>query len=211
MTDPTVKVTQPAELYSGLTELGRKVPKPEELYLTPVAFVPAMIDMALKFQKTGAWWALAGDAGENILDVHVRPKEIEILTDKDGLAKIFEAASAYNPTPIAPMEKKLDREAQPDDKTYPVMVRSTSTEFTVKGAKVVVHSDYQMKIGEWEWGDSMVFDPVFVNVAGTQVPIMPLRLRSEMYIQLGWMDRAQLISEATQRAHAFVKQFGSES
>jgi hypothetical protein len=211
MSDPSVKMSKAEEVYAYIEQLGRKVPKPEDLYLTPVDFISCMREIAPKIEKSGAWWSLGGDAAENLMDVHVRPTEIEILTDKEGVEKIFEALSEYKPTPIAPMERKLDREAEPDDKKYPVFVRSMMTELTVKGARVTVNGEYQMKVGDWEWGDSLIFDPVFVNVAGVQIPVMSLRLRTEIYLMLGWGDRAQLISEATQRAHAFVNQFGGQS
>jgi hypothetical protein len=211
MSNPSAKASGAADIYSGLVELGRKVPKPEDLYLTPIKFISCMREIAPKLQKSGAWWSLGGDAAENLLDVHVRPTEIVIFTDKEGLPKIFDSVSEYGPSPIALVERKLDREAEPDDKKYPVFVRSTVTEFMARGAKVVVHGEYQMKVGEWEWGDSFFFDPVFVNIAGVPMPLMPLRLNTEIYLMLGWGDRAQLISEATQRAHAFVNTFGGET
>src|ERR1700722_9209741 len=118
MTDPSAKTSSSGDLHSGMVELGRKVPTPEELYLTPIIFISCMREIAPKIQKSGAWWSIGGDAAENLLDVHIRPKEIEIFTDKDGLQKIFGSVSEYNPSPIALVERKLDREAEPDDKKY---------------------------------------------------------------------------------------------
>jgi len=204
-------VPKPSAGYPVVGDLARKVPTQEELYLTPVRLVSTLSEIAPKIVKTGAWWALTGDLGENLLDVHVRPTEIEILADAENVSKIRDALCEYEPSPISPMEKKLEREAEPDEKTYPVFVRGSATECVIKGTRVIIIGDYAMKVGEWEWGDPLVFEQTFVNVAGVQIPVMPLRLRSEFYIMLGWMDRAQLISESTQRAHAFMQQFLAES
>lgn len=63
-----------------------------------------------------------------------------------------------------------------------------------------VHGDYQLKVGEWDWGDPLIFETDSVILLGLDVPLMPLRLKSEIYITLGWLERATLISEAFKRA-----------
>ena len=63
------------------------------------------------------------------------------------------------------------------------------------------HSEYQIKVGEWEWGDPLEFEPVETNLAGVMIPLMPVRIASEMYLMLGWMDKANMISTAVHRAH----------
>ncbi len=209
MVDSGIKLPTPQDIYSGLNIPLRPVPKPEDIYNVPVDLLNFLIEITPKVEASGAWWSLGGDLSENILDVHVRPTEIEILTDGAGLGKIMKALSDYNPPPAESREWKLDREAEPGlspgDK-YPVFVRSTSTQFVSKGAKIIIHGDYQMKVGEWDWGDSLFFEPVFMNVAHVQVPLMPLRLRTEIYLILGWVDRAKKIGEAVKRAHAFIPQ-----
>jgi hypothetical protein len=206
MSDPEIKTPTALDLFNYTYNPLREIPKPEDLYNIPVEFVRCLVEIGPKVQKSGAWWSLSGDVSENMLDVHVRPTEIEIVTDAGGLEKIFTALSGYNPTPIAAKEWKLERLAEPDGNQYPVFARSNCTELTVKGAKVTVHGDYQMKVGEWEWGDAFYFDPVLINVAGVDIPVMPLRLRTEIYLMLGWVDRAKEISEAYARSHAQLHQ-----
>jgi hypothetical protein len=208
MSDSSNKVPALQDLYSSLQiPMGGKVPKPEDIYNIPVQIINCLVEITPKIQASGAWWSLGGDLSENLLDVHVRPTEVEILTVGKDLAKIMEALSEYNLSPAESTEWKLDREAEPglapNDK-YPVFVRSTNTQFTTKGAKVTIHADYQTKVGEWEWGDSLFFDPVFVNIVYVQVPVMPLRLRSEIYLSLGWEDRANKVAEAFERTHAYL-------
>jgi hypothetical protein len=220
MSDPATESPPqtPQDIYSRLQIPVKRVPKPEDIYNVPVRLVNSLVEMAPKLQASGAWWSLGGDLGENMLDVHVRPTEIEILTNGEGLERVMSALSEYHAPRPELREWKLEREAEPglspNDK-YPVFARSTNTRFTAKGANVIIHSDYQMKVGEWEWGDTLFFDPVFINVASVQVPLMPLRLRSEIYLVLGWDDRAKKVSEAFKRSHAYlphlVEGFGTRS
>jgi hypothetical protein len=205
MADSSVETHPHKDVHGQTGPSDSDVPTPEDIYNIPVGFVNCLIEIAPKIQQSGAWWSLSGDLGENLLDVHVRPTEIEIVTDELGLGKISSALSSYNLTPIAIKERRLDREAELDGNKYPVFEKCSYTEFTLKGTKVKVEGDYQLKVGEWEWGDTFFFDPTFVNVAGVQIPVMPLRLRSELYIVSGWGDRAKQISEAYTRAHAFIQ------
>jgi len=146
-------------------------------------------------EASGAWWCVSGDLAENLLDIHVRPVRVEILTTGDGVERILAALSKYNPEPSGLREERLDREAEIEGRRYPVYVRSIRTELRVKDVPVVINGDYQMKVGEWEWGDALYFRPVLHNVAGVLMPVFPL----EIYRTLGWMDRARLITDAASR------------
>jgi hypothetical protein len=211
MPDHTIRMSSPSDVYPNLVDPGSKVPHPDDIFLNPVGFIDCLRKIAPLMVDSGVWWALGGDAGENLLDVHVRAGGLEILTHQLSVKRVAGAVAGYNPTPVAVRERELDRQATPDDKSYPVYVRSTCTEFTVAGVSVAIHGDYQMKVGDWEWGDPFIFEPVLVNVAGVQIPVMPLRLKSEIYMMLGWLDRVELISDATARAHHFLTQFGEQA
>ena len=180
------------------------VPKPEDFYLAPVELVKCLIEIGPKIKATGAWWSLIGDLGENLIGVYVRPTEVEIVTDAAGLEKIYSAMSEYGPAPIQVKERRLERAAELDGKSYPITERSSYTEFSVNGAKVKLHGEYQLKVGDWEWGDTFLFEPTVVYVATAQIPVMPLRLGSEQYIILGWTDRAKLLSDSYTREHAML-------
>ena len=182
--------------------LREKIPKPEDIYAVPGEFVSCLVEIAPKIQASGPWWSLGGDISEIMMGVHIRPTEIEILTDGAGMEKILGALSGYSPTPVKVREARLEREAELDLMTYPVLERSNYTEFTLRGTKVSIKGDCQMKVGEWEWGDALIFEPDLVNVSGVYVPVMPLGLKSELYIMLGWLDRARMISDAYTLAHS---------
>jgi hypothetical protein len=197
MADPTKN----AHVYLDVSKHKEQIPKPEDLYPIPSLLLSCLLEISPKILKSGAWWSIGGDLSETIMGVHVRPKEIEIMTDGAGLDKVVRALSDYNMTPVEVKERKLDREAELDLKKYPVFERFTGAEFTHGGAKVTIQGDYQMKVGDWEWGDAFFFKPETINVALVRIPVMPLGLRSEIHITLGWLDRAHLISEAYAAAH----------
>ena len=147
---------------------------------------------------------------EKFAGVAVIPKEVEILTNMEGIEKIMAALSEYGPTPVTLVERKLARPAEIDSKNYPVFIRSHQSTLAVKGVPVVVDGEYQIKVGDWEWGDSLEFKPSVVNVVGAEVPVMPVRLAGEIYITMGWLDRSQMISDAIAHAHHAMGQYGNE-
>ncbi|MDA4123732.1 MAG: hypothetical protein OK456_11185 [Thaumarchaeota archaeon] len=211
MVDSGVNPEAHEEVRKSPRRLGGKLPEPEDMYNVPTVLLSCILEIAPRIKKSGAWWSLGGDLAENLLSVYVRPVEVEILTDSAGLEKIANALSGYGLSPIQVREKRLEREADLDFKKYPVLVRSSNTDFTMNGTRVTVQADYQMKVGDWEWGDPLFFDPSYVNIGGVRIPLMPTSLKSELYITLGWRDRAKLISEAFTRAHSPTYEGAPES
>lgn len=193
------------------TNPGSPVPKPEDIYILSPSFIKCIREVAPKIQKTGVWWAIGGDLSEMMGGVSIAPKAIEILTTAEGVQKIFEALVEYGPIPVALWETKLEREAEISSKKYPVRVRSQRTTLTLHGVEVIIHGDYQMGVGTWDWGDPLYFKAPMVNVVETRVPAMPIRLSSELYLTLGWSDRVKLISAAIAHAHHGRGQYGDET
>jgi hypothetical protein len=76
--------------------------------------------------------------------------------------------------------------------------------FDIGGSRLDVHGELQIKVGNWDWGDPLDFEPDHVYVVGVKVPIVPLKMKSELYTGLGWDDRARKIHEAVVRSrHMF--------
>jgi hypothetical protein len=98
-------------------------------------------------------------------------------------------------------ERKLQRSAEVGSERYPVTVRSYAARLSVEGVRLDVYGDVQIKVGDWDWGDTLEFEPEFSHVVDVRIPVFPLRLKSELYLGLGWTDRASKISEAMARAH----------
>lgn len=62
--------------------------------------------------------------------------------------------------------------------------------------KVKVHGDLQFKVDDWDWGDVLEFDPEYVYVVGAKIALVPLSVKSELYQNLGWIDRVEKIKQA---------------
>lgn len=150
-------------------------------------------------------WAIGGEAGEVMLGVNVKADRLVINTTKEGCEQIWEEMEEYRTLAPAPAEKKLARDADVSGQMLPVYVKSHYAELTVDGAKVEVYGDQQFKVGEWEWGDPLDFEPTYTFIpGGRRLPLVPLNLQSELAIGLGWLDIVQLISDAVFAKHEHI-------
>ena len=173
-----------------------KVPKPDEVAYLPAPLLRAVQALGKELRDVQAKWAIGGDAGEIIKGVHVKTDHLEVLTTKEGCLEICELLAPRVAVPPAEAEKRRAREADVDGRAYPVYVRSLYAELAVEGVRVEVHGDEQIRVGDWEWGDPLDFEPDYTYVVRSKVPIVPLRLKSELDLGLGWLDRLELISNA---------------
>ena len=184
-----------------MAALGSATPKPENVYIVPTAFLSCLKSISKTLEGSGVKWSVIGDTAENIHGVNARPERLELLVDEHGIEQFSSRMAEYGISTFDPVEKKLERTASVDGKEFPVYVRSLFARVMLDGVEVNAHSDYRIKVGEWEWGDRLEFEPVEMNLVGELVPIMPVRIASEIYLMLGWTDRANKISDAVHRAH----------
>lgn len=180
--------------------LGSKVPKPEEIVMLSQPVLKAVIKIGESLKDVHAKWAIGGDAGEIMHGVNVQADFIEILTTREGTKEICTIMAGYQTLSPAVVEQKLQREADVEGKMLPVYIKSNYAELTLNDVKVKILGDEQIKVAEWEWGDPLDFTPDEVYVIGTKVPLVPLRLMSELDLGLGWLDRVELISDAVIRS-----------
>lgn len=179
---------------------GSKPPTPEEVVILPQPLLKCMITLGEKLKQVQAKWAMYGDAGEVVLGVAHKADHLEILTTSAGTDEIAATLQQYQTLAPKETEKTLPREAEIEGKKYPVQVKSHYAEFTIGGVRVEVYGDLQIKVGEWEWGDALDYEPGSISIVGTMMPVVPLRLNSELDLGLGWMDRVELISDAVMRS-----------
>ena len=181
-----------------------RIPKPEELVVLGKPFLDATIIIGKALVDCVNKWALGGDVAEVISGVNVKPDHISILTTKRGCVEIAGKLARYQLEPPRMIEKELERDAKVDLKPYKVRVRSYMSRFDIEGSRLDVHGEPQIKVGNWDWGDPLDFEPDHVYVVGVKVPIVPLKMKSELYTGLGWDDRARKIHEAVVRSrHMF--------
>jgi hypothetical protein len=183
-----------------------KAPKPEEI----VILSRPLLSAVMKLEETlagavGAKWALGGEAGEIMQGVNVTADRLVINTTKEGCERIWEASEEYRTLAPALVEKKLAREADVDGRMLPVYVRSNYAELTIDGTKVEVYGDQQFKVGEWDWGDPLDFEPTTTYIPGGRtLPLVPLNLQAQLALGLGWLDIVELISDAVLSKHHVI-------
>jgi hypothetical protein len=183
-----------------LPVLGRRVPRPEEIVILSAPLLRATVKIGTTMKDAQAKWAFGGDAGEVIKGVNVKTDHLEIVTTNAGTKEVCRLLADYVTLAPAAVEKRLPRDADFGGKTLPIYIKSHYAELTVDGVRVEVYGDLQFKVAEWDWGDPIDYEVEMVNIIGKNVPTIPLRLKSELDLGLGWLDRVELISDAMMRS-----------
>ena len=162
-------------------------------------YVDSLVFLSRRLSKLNAPWTIGGDLGEALRTVRVNPDSVEIITSKSGAEQIFEAVKEYRPNEIVFQTEKLPRDAIVEGKTLPIYMQSHYFEFTVDSTKVKVYGDLQYRIDNWDWGDVLQFSPSPVYVMGEKVDAIPLLDKYDMYMKLGWVDRAEKVKKVLDR------------
>jgi hypothetical protein len=168
-------------------------PENQFISLVPPQYVRALLNFHEKISGKPVEWALSGDLGEALRTVHVDPDCIEVVTDKAGAYMIHKAVAELEPTPVTYRIQQHPRNAVVQGAEYPVSLRSHYFEFNIEGLPVKIHGDLQYKLDNWEWGDTFQFTPDVVYVVNRKTSIVPLNIKYELYMNLGWLDRAENI------------------
>jgi len=190
--------------YVSLPQIESRIPKPEELVVLSKPLLSATIMVGKALMGCTNKWAIGGDVAEVISGVNVQPDHIAILTTREGCDEITRNLAGYQIEPPLNVEREIERDAKVDLKLHKVRIKSYTARFDIQGSRLDVHGDLQIKVGDWDWGDPLDFEPDYIYVVGVKVPIVPLRMKSEIYTGLGWMDRASKIHEAVKRSrHMF--------
>jgi hypothetical protein len=178
-----------------------RVPKPEELVVISQPMLNSTIRIGQLLKDCSEKWAIGGDAGEILAGVNVRPNHITILTTTAGCEEVSKRLETFQIESPKITERQLERNAEIDATHLPVSVRSFASQFRIDGERIDVHGDLQIKVGDWDWGDPLDFEPEYVNVVGVNVPVLPLEFKTELYMGLGWTDRVKKINQAMARRH----------
>ncbi|HYY91256.1 MAG TPA: hypothetical protein VE955_04650 [Candidatus Dormibacteraeota bacterium] len=181
--------------------LESRVPNPEELVVISQPMLNATISIGKLLKDCSEKWAIGGDAGEILSGVNVRPDHITILATRMGCEEASKKLETFRVEGPRNMERQLERNAEIEPIPLPVRVKSSTSQFRVEGERVDVHGDLQIKVGGWDWGDPLDFEPEYVYVVGVRVPVVPLRLKTQLYMGLGWTDRVKKINQAMARRH----------
>lgn len=178
-----------------------RLPRPEELIVLAKPLLDATVRIGGLLKYLQVKWAMAGDIGEILMGVNVKPDHLTILTSADGCDQIRDKLGTSNVGTAHVLERKLDRDAEIDLTHYPVYIKSYEARFDLDGQRLDVHGDLQIKVGDWDWGDPLDYEPDYVYVVSEKVPVLPLKLKSDLYMGLGWIDRVRKIKEAEAKRH----------
>ena len=178
-----------------------RVPAPDELIVLSKPLLDATIKVGEFLRDVAATWAIGGGVGEIISGVNVDTDHLTILTSTQGCNEIDQKLAEFQIEPPRLTERKLQRTAKIGQSLLPISIRSLAATFSIEGQRLDVHGDLQIKVGEWEWGDPIAFEPDFVHVVHVRVPVIPLQFKSDLYMGLGWADRVKKIHEAMIRSH----------
>lgn len=190
--------------YVSLPQIESRIPTPEELVVLSKPLLSATVMVGNALMGCTNKWAIGGDVAEVISGVNVQPDHVAILTTREGCDEITRNLAKYQIEPPRNVEREIERAAEVDLKLHKVRIKSYTARFDVQGSRLDVHGDLQIKVGDWDWGDPLDFEPDYIYVVGVKVPIVPLKMKSELYTGLGWMDRASKIHEAVKRSrHMF--------
>jgi hypothetical protein len=178
-----------------------RIPKPDELVVLDKPLLDATIEVGSLLKDCQAKWALAGDIGEILNGVNVQPDHLTILTNVAGCEEISEKLEGFQVEAPRNIETQIKRYAELEPNPLPITVKSYRSQFSLNGQRLDVHGDLRIKVGDWDWGDPIDYEPDYVYVVGVKVPVVPLELKTLLYRGLGWYDRVSKIHAAMARRH----------
>jgi hypothetical protein len=178
-----------------------RIPKPEELVVLDKPLLEATIEVGNLLKDCQAKWALAGDIGEILNGVNVQPDHLTILTNAAGCEEIGKKLERFQVEASRHVETQIRRNAEVEPKPLPIIIKSYRSQFNLDGQRLDVHGDMRIKVGDWDWGDPLDYEPEYVYVVGVKVPVVPLELKLRLYRGLGWYDRVSKIHAAMARRH----------
>ena len=178
-----------------------RIPTSEELVVLDKPLLDATIEVGNLLKDCHAKWALAGDIGEILNGVNVQPDHLTILTSFAGCEEISRKLEEFQVEASRYVETQIRRKAEIESKPMPITIKSYASQFNVNGQTLNVHGDLRIKVGDWDWGDPIDYEPEDVYVVGVKVPVVPLELKIQLYRGLGWYDRVSKIHGAMARRH----------
>lgn len=197
---PALKVPNRSKV-AEIPIIESRVPKPEELVVLTKPLLEATMRVGELLKGCSAKWAFAGDLGEILFGVNVQPDHLTILTTSAGCDELSKTLAAFQIHAPKITEIQIKRSAEIDLKPLPIAVKSYSSSFNIQGQRLDVHGDLQIRVGGWDWGDPLDYEPEYVYVVNVKVPALPLELKQELYRGLGWYDRVSKIHAAMARRH----------
>ena len=166
--------------------------------MTPIGkpYIDAILRLSEKLNEQSPRWAIGGDLGEALQSVDAEPDRIEIVTDRQSIRKIHDAVAEYEPSQAVLREAESPNVAVIGGKIYPVYTRCRYFSFSVGEVRVEVHGDLQYSFGIYDWGEPLAVEPEYVYLIGARIPVLSLKVKDDLYKELGWLDRSEKLSRS---------------
>jgi len=149
-------------------------------------FVKALRIIVGRLENKGINWVLGGSVNLALQNVHVSPRDIDILTDKRGAFQIGELLKDYE-------IKKVEF-------TKSEKLCSYLGKFRIEGLEVEVIGDLQAKTNQREWTER--FKPrrkAILKLEDMKIPALTLEAELKAYQALGRVEQVQKIKEALKK------------
>lgn len=153
-----------------------------------------IIDKKLKNQKIR--WVLVGSVSLVLQKVKIKPRDIDILTDRMGISKINKLLRKYEVKPVKFSSSEF--------------FKSYIGEFRIDGIKIEVMANLKEKIGDrWTSFSSRLTYPRIIEIDGMKLPVSPLKEQLKSYQKIGGrkkdLTKVQKIKEALEKIPKFTK------
>src|SRR5438046_8843258 len=104
-----------------------RIPKPEELVVLDKPLLEATLEVGNLLKDCQAKWAFAGDIGEILNGVNVRPDHLTILTNVAGCEEISQKLEAFEVEVAKRVENQLNESDEIERKPLTLMLKSYTT------------------------------------------------------------------------------------
>ena len=128
-------------------------------------------------------WVVTGSFGMALQGIHISPNDIDIQTDEAGAYEITRRFSEF-----VAREVKFSAAEK---------IRSHFGALVINGIKVEIMGDIQKRLADGTWEEPVDLERYkrFVEVEGTQVPVLSLEYEYQAYIKLERVEKVQMLKQ----------------
>jgi hypothetical protein len=142
-------------------------------------YIEVLRKIYARLEGSGINWALTGSLSFALQGIPVRPRDIDIQTDKAGAYKIEKLFSNFVVSRVTFSSGRK--------------IRSHFGKLVIDGIEVEIMGGVQKHVDGWE----NPIDPSkykrFIDIEGMKIPVLSLEYEYEAYLKLGRIERAEML------------------
>ena len=154
-----------------------------------IAYLKVLRKINVRLNNTNINWVVTGSFGFALQGLSVEPNDIDIQTDKEGAYEIERHFSEF-------MTKRITFSSTEK-------IRSHFGELMIDGIKVEIMGDIQKRLedGSWENPVDLKNHKKVVEIEGMQIPVLSLEYEYQAYMNLGRIEKAEMLRNWLQGEH----------